>query len=85
MCIIVSSRPCFPVFQEQERVEQGVCLQQKVQEAERQKLLEKVRKAEANISTRISNLLLDNKRCGNRLCGVTGGKSDQFSVVIYEK
>ncbi|KAG7314638.1 hypothetical protein KOW79_021941 [Hemibagrus wyckioides] len=47
---------------EQERVEQGVCLQQKVQEAERQKLLEKVRQAEANISTRISNLLLDNKR-----------------------
>ncbi|XP_027021203.1 E3 ubiquitin-protein ligase LRSAM1 [Tachysurus fulvidraco] len=47
---------------EQERVEQGVCLQQKVQEAERQKLLEKVRQAEASISTRISNLLLDNKR-----------------------
>ncbi|GAA6095227.1 E3 ubiquitin-protein ligase LRSAM1 [Tachysurus ichikawai] len=47
---------------EQERVEQGVCLQQKVQDAERQKLLEKVRQAEASISTRISNLLLDNKR-----------------------
>ncbi|MCJ8748656.1 hypothetical protein PDJAM_G00167310 [Pangasius djambal] len=47
---------------EQERVEQGVTQQQKVQEAERQKLLEKVRQAEARISTRISNLLLDNKR-----------------------
>ncbi|KAB5522520.1 hypothetical protein PHYPO_G00160440 [Pangasianodon hypophthalmus] len=47
---------------EQERVEQGVSQQQKFQEAERQKLLEKVRQAEASISTRISNLLLDNKR-----------------------
>ncbi|XP_060768891.1 E3 ubiquitin-protein ligase LRSAM1 isoform X2 [Neoarius graeffei] len=47
---------------EQERVEQGVSHQQKVHEAERQKLLEKVRRAEASISTRISNLLLDNKR-----------------------
>ncbi|XP_053473763.1 E3 ubiquitin-protein ligase LRSAM1 [Ictalurus furcatus] len=47
---------------EQERVEQGVTQQQKVQEAERQKLLGKVRQAEASISTRISTLLLDNKR-----------------------
>ncbi|KAM9440966.1 E3 ubiquitin-protein ligase LRSAM1 [Clarias gariepinus] len=47
---------------EQERVEQGVSQQQKVQEAERQKLLEKVRRAEASITSRISNLLLDNKR-----------------------
>ncbi|KAK3527296.1 hypothetical protein QTP86_018600, partial [Hemibagrus guttatus] len=54
--------PCASVLQEQERVEQGVCLQQKVQEAERQKLLEKVRRAEASIGARISNLLLDNKR-----------------------
>ncbi|XP_062844283.1 E3 ubiquitin-protein ligase LRSAM1 isoform X2 [Trichomycterus rosablanca] len=47
---------------EQERLEQGVCQQQRIQEAERQKLLEKVRLAEASISTRITNLLLDNKR-----------------------
>ncbi|KAF4073112.1 hypothetical protein AMELA_G00255130 [Ameiurus melas] len=47
---------------EQERVEQGVSHQQKVQEVEHQKLLGKVRQAEASISIRISNLLLDNKR-----------------------
>ncbi|TSK16240.1 E3 ubiquitin-protein ligase LRSAM1 [Bagarius yarrelli] len=47
---------------EQERVEQGVCYQQKIQDAERQKLLEKVRQAESSISTRIATLLLENKR-----------------------
>ncbi|XP_026854323.2 E3 ubiquitin-protein ligase LRSAM1 [Electrophorus electricus] len=47
---------------EQERVEKGVCEQQRVQEAERQKLLQRVQKAEASIAARISNLLLDNKR-----------------------
>uniref|UniRef100_A0A8B9RDV5 RING-type domain-containing protein n=1 Tax=Astyanax mexicanus TaxID=7994 RepID=A0A8B9RDV5_ASTMX len=47
---------------EQERVEKDVCQQQKTQEAERQRVLEKVRQAETSISTRISNLLLDNKR-----------------------
>uniref|UniRef100_A0A4W4G654 RING-type domain-containing protein n=1 Tax=Electrophorus electricus TaxID=8005 RepID=A0A4W4G654_ELEEL len=50
---------------EQERVEKGVCEQQRVQEAERQKLLQRVQKAEASIAARISNLLLDNKRWGN--------------------
>uniref|UniRef100_A0A8B9KEY9 RING-type domain-containing protein n=1 Tax=Astyanax mexicanus TaxID=7994 RepID=A0A8B9KEY9_ASTMX len=50
------------VYQEQERVEKDVCQQQKTQEAERQRVLEKVRQAETSISTRISNLLLDNKR-----------------------
>ncbi|KAI4875774.1 hypothetical protein NFI96_024286 [Prochilodus magdalenae] len=47
---------------EQERVEKDVCQQQKAQEAERQRVLEKVRKAETSIATRIGNLLLDNKR-----------------------
>uniref|UniRef100_A0A4W4G358 RING-type domain-containing protein n=1 Tax=Electrophorus electricus TaxID=8005 RepID=A0A4W4G358_ELEEL len=42
---------------EQERVEKGVCEQQRVQEAERQKLLQRVQKAEASIAARISNLL----------------------------
>ncbi|KAF7688727.1 E3 ubiquitin-protein ligase LRSAM1 [Silurus meridionalis] len=60
---------------EQERVEQGVNQQQRFQEAERQKLLEKVRQAEAGISTRISNLLLDNKR---------QAKSAEFLQVLEE-
>uniref|UniRef100_A0AAX7T0D0 RING-type domain-containing protein n=1 Tax=Astatotilapia calliptera TaxID=8154 RepID=A0AAX7T0D0_ASTCA len=50
------------VRQEQERVEQGVSKQQRAQEAERQLVLEKVRQAEDNISSRISSLLMDNNR-----------------------
>lgn len=50
------------VRQEQERLEQGVSQQQKVQEAERQQVLEKVRQAEDNISTRISNMLMEKNR-----------------------
>uniref|UniRef100_A0A3Q0RXX0 Leucine rich repeat and sterile alpha motif containing 1 n=1 Tax=Amphilophus citrinellus TaxID=61819 RepID=A0A3Q0RXX0_AMPCI len=50
------------VRQEQERVEQGVSKQQRAQEAERQLVLEKVREAENNISSRISNLLMDDSR-----------------------
>lgn len=50
------------VREEQERLEQGVSHQQKVQEAERQLVLEKVRQAEDNISTRISNMLMDKNR-----------------------
>uniref|UniRef100_A0A7N5ZR44 RING-type domain-containing protein n=1 Tax=Anabas testudineus TaxID=64144 RepID=A0A7N5ZR44_ANATE len=50
------------VRQEQERLEQGVSLQQKTLEAERQLVLEKVRQAEDNISSRISNMLMDNNR-----------------------
>lgn len=51
---------------EQERLEQGVCQQQKIQEAERQKMLQKVRQAEASISSRITNLLLNNTRQAKR-------------------
>ncbi|KAM6985149.1 E3 ubiquitin-protein ligase LRSAM1 [Aplochiton taeniatus] len=50
------------VRQERERVEQGVCLQQRAQEAERSRVLAKVRQAETSISSRISNLLLNNTR-----------------------
>ncbi|XP_077441953.1 E3 ubiquitin-protein ligase LRSAM1 isoform X2 [Vanacampus margaritifer] len=50
------------VRQEQERLEQGVTQQQRAQESERLLLLEKVRHAEDNISSRISNMLLDNNR-----------------------
>ncbi|KAL0965115.1 hypothetical protein UPYG_G00276990 [Umbra pygmaea] len=50
------------VKQEQERVELGVSIQQRLQEVERQRTLEKVRNAETGITSRISNLLLDNKR-----------------------
>lgn len=84
--VIFSYNPCVSVFQEQERVEQGVTQQQKVQEAGRQKLLGKVRQAEASISTRISTLLLDNKRCENKWSVRSGGKiSEQFSVATSEK
>ncbi|XP_051981320.1 E3 ubiquitin-protein ligase LRSAM1-like isoform X1 [Xyrauchen texanus] len=48
------------VKQEQERLELGVSQQQKAQEAERQKMLVKVRQAES--MSRVSDLLLDNKR-----------------------
>ncbi|XP_037389419.1 E3 ubiquitin-protein ligase LRSAM1 isoform X3 [Pygocentrus nattereri] len=47
---------------EQERLEKDMCQQQKAQEAERQRVLEKVRQAETNLATRIANLQLDNKR-----------------------
>uniref|UniRef100_A0A3Q4BAV2 SAM domain-containing protein n=1 Tax=Mola mola TaxID=94237 RepID=A0A3Q4BAV2_MOLML len=50
------------VRQEQERMEQGVSRQQRAQEAERLQVLEKVRQAEDDISSRISNMLMDNNR-----------------------
>uniref|UniRef100_A0A3P8YVX8 RING-type domain-containing protein n=1 Tax=Esox lucius TaxID=8010 RepID=A0A3P8YVX8_ESOLU len=50
------------VKQEQERLELGVSVQQKLQEAERQRTLKKVRQAETGITSRISNLLMENKR-----------------------
>ncbi|XP_022600250.1 E3 ubiquitin-protein ligase LRSAM1 isoform X2 [Seriola dumerili] len=50
------------VRQEQERLEQGVSQQQRAQEAERLLVLEKVRQAEDNISSRISNMLMDSNR-----------------------
>lgn len=50
------------VRQEQERVELGVSQQQRAQEAERLLVLEKVRQAENNITTRISSMLMDNNR-----------------------
>uniref|UniRef100_A0A3Q2YWR0 Leucine rich repeat and sterile alpha motif containing 1 n=1 Tax=Hippocampus comes TaxID=109280 RepID=A0A3Q2YWR0_HIPCM len=50
------------VRQEQERLEHGVTQQQRAQESERLLLLEKVRHAEDDISSRISNMLLDDNR-----------------------
>ncbi|XP_035040706.2 E3 ubiquitin-protein ligase LRSAM1 isoform X4 [Hippoglossus stenolepis] len=50
------------VRQEQERLEHGVSQQQRAQEAERLLVLEKVRQAEDGISSRISNMLMDNQR-----------------------
>lgn len=50
------------VKQEQERLELGVSQQQKAQEAERQKMLDKVRQAERSFMSRVSDLLLDNNR-----------------------
>ncbi|XP_061655668.1 E3 ubiquitin-protein ligase LRSAM1 isoform X3 [Phyllopteryx taeniolatus] len=50
------------VRQERERLEQGVTQQQRAQESERLLLLDKVRHAEYNISSRISNMLSDNNR-----------------------
>uniref|UniRef100_A0A3P8SVT0 Leucine rich repeat and sterile alpha motif containing 1 n=1 Tax=Amphiprion percula TaxID=161767 RepID=A0A3P8SVT0_AMPPE len=50
------------VRQEQERMELGVSQQQRAQEAERLLVLEKVRQAENNITTRISSMLMDNNR-----------------------
>ncbi|TRZ00597.1 hypothetical protein DNTS_006466 [Danionella cerebrum] len=47
---------------EHERLELGVSQQQKAQEAERLKMLDKVRQAESAVMMRISDLLLDNKR-----------------------
>ncbi|XP_028274113.1 E3 ubiquitin-protein ligase LRSAM1 [Parambassis ranga] len=50
------------VRQEQERVDQGLNKQQRVQEAERLLILERVRQAENSISCRISSMLLINNR-----------------------
>ncbi|XP_017163241.1 E3 ubiquitin-protein ligase LRSAM1 [Poecilia reticulata] len=50
------------VRQDQERVELGFSQQQRAQEAERQQVLERVRQAEDNISSRVSSLLMDNSR-----------------------
>ncbi|XP_072310188.1 E3 ubiquitin-protein ligase LRSAM1 isoform X2 [Eucyclogobius newberryi] len=50
------------VRQEQEKIEEGLTQQQKVQEAERLLLLEKVREAEEDITSRIYNMLSDNNR-----------------------
>ncbi|KAJ8386712.1 hypothetical protein AAFF_G00166610 [Aldrovandia affinis] len=50
------------VKQEQERLEQGVSQQQRVQEADRKRVLGQVRLAETSITSRISCLLLENKR-----------------------
>ncbi|XP_008285564.1 E3 ubiquitin-protein ligase LRSAM1 [Stegastes partitus] len=50
------------VRQEQERVELGLSQQQRAQEAERLLVLEKVKQAENNISSRISSMLMDNNR-----------------------
>ncbi|XP_069578055.1 E3 ubiquitin-protein ligase LRSAM1 isoform X2 [Brachyistius frenatus] len=50
------------VRQEQERVELGVTQWQRAQEAERLLVLEKVRQAEDNISSRVSNMLMANNR-----------------------
>uniref|UniRef100_A0A7N8WIY5 Leucine rich repeat and sterile alpha motif containing 1 n=1 Tax=Mastacembelus armatus TaxID=205130 RepID=A0A7N8WIY5_9TELE len=52
----------YSVRQEQERLEQGLSQQQRAQEAERLLLLEKIRQAEDSISSRISNILMDNNR-----------------------
>uniref|UniRef100_A0A672FTX5 RING-type domain-containing protein n=1 Tax=Salarias fasciatus TaxID=181472 RepID=A0A672FTX5_SALFA len=50
------------VRQEQERADLGFSQQQRAQEAGRLLVLEKVRQAEDNISSRISNMLMDNSR-----------------------
>ncbi|KAG7476807.1 hypothetical protein MATL_G00086770 [Megalops atlanticus] len=50
------------VKQEQERLEQGVTQQQRVLDAERQRVLSQIRLAENSISSRISCMLLENKR-----------------------
>uniref|UniRef100_A0A674PF82 Leucine rich repeat and sterile alpha motif containing 1 n=1 Tax=Takifugu rubripes TaxID=31033 RepID=A0A674PF82_TAKRU len=56
-----SSDPVYILFSlEQERLEHGVSQQQKVQDAERMLMLEKVRQAEDDISSRINNMLMDN-------------------------
>ncbi|XP_062290382.1 E3 ubiquitin-protein ligase LRSAM1 isoform X1 [Scomber scombrus] len=50
------------VREERDRVEQGVSQQQRAQEAERLLVLDKVRQAEDGISSRISDMLMENKR-----------------------
>lgn len=55
------TRLCADV-QEQERLEHGVTQQQRAQESERLLLLEKVRHAEDDLSSRISSMLLDDNR-----------------------
>lgn len=50
------------VRQEQERLDMGLSLQQRAQEAERLRILGKIREAETDIISRIKNMLQDNKR-----------------------
>ncbi|CAL9682536.1 unnamed protein product [Knipowitschia caucasica] len=50
------------VRKEQERIEEGLTQQQKAQEADRLLVLERVRQAEDDITTRIDNMLTDNNR-----------------------
>ncbi|KAL2100072.1 hypothetical protein ACEWY4_004466 [Coilia grayii] len=50
------------VKEEQERLERGLTLQQRALDVERQLMLQKVREAEDNITSRIASLLLDNSR-----------------------
>lgn len=50
------------VRQEQERLEQGVSQQQRAQEAERLLILEKVRQAEDDTTSRIDSMLMNNTR-----------------------
>uniref|UniRef100_A0A673BAJ3 RING-type domain-containing protein n=1 Tax=Sphaeramia orbicularis TaxID=375764 RepID=A0A673BAJ3_9TELE len=50
------------VRQEQERLEQGVSQQQRAQEAERLLILEKVRQAEDDTTSRIDTMLMNNTR-----------------------
>uniref|UniRef100_A0A6Q2YIM1 RING-type domain-containing protein n=1 Tax=Esox lucius TaxID=8010 RepID=A0A6Q2YIM1_ESOLU len=67
------------VKQEQERLELGVSVQQKLQEAERQRTLKKVRQAETGITSRISNLLMENKRLRlEQLTAITQEETDSL-------
>ncbi|XP_033844845.1 E3 ubiquitin-protein ligase LRSAM1 [Periophthalmus magnuspinnatus] len=50
------------VRQEQEKIDEGLTQQQRAQEAERLLVLEKVRQAEDDITSRIDNMLTDNTR-----------------------
>lgn len=50
------------LVQEQERLEHGVSQQQRAQEAERLLVLERIRQAEVDISSRISNILMDENK-----------------------
>ncbi|XP_028317969.1 E3 ubiquitin-protein ligase LRSAM1 isoform X2 [Gouania willdenowi] len=50
------------VRQERERMEQGFTQIQRAQEAEKLLMLEKIRQAEDNVSSRIGSLLMDNNR-----------------------
>ncbi|KAI2664646.1 E3 ubiquitin-protein ligase LRSAM1 [Labeo rohita] len=68
------------VKMEQQRLEFGVSQQQKAQETERQKMLDKVRQAETNIMTRISDLLLDNKRQAKSAQFLQGLEEDRIRM-----
>ncbi|RXN10340.1 E3 ubiquitin- ligase LRSAM1 [Labeo rohita] len=69
------------VKMEQQRLEFGVSQQQKAQETERQKMLDKVRQAETNIMTRISDLLLDNKRQAKSAQFLQGLEEDRLDFM----